>query len=172
MNILIILLRIVEVLVCLMLVGIILMQRSKGSGAGVSFGGGAAEAIFGAQMGNVLTKTTVILGFVFLANTLALSILQARSSGISADGSIMDGEPPAAARPRKLPNKERKELQGIPGRITALEAERDDLHRRMAAPEFYKSPPADIQAATTRAAKIPTRLDQLYARWAELEADG
>lgn len=81
-------------------------------------------------------------------------------------------EPPAAARPRKLANKQRKELQGIPGRITALEAERDDLHRRMAAPEFYKSPPADIQAAIARAAEIPTQLDQLYARWAELETDG
>ena len=80
-------------------------------------------------------------------------------------------EPPATVRPRKLGNKERKELQEIPKRITALESERDDLHQRMAASEFYKSTSAAIQAVTTRAAEIPIQLDQLYARWAELESD-
>ena len=80
-------------------------------------------------------------------------------------------EPPASVRPRKLGNKERKELQEIPKRITALESERDDLHQRMAASEFYKSTSAAIQAVTTRAAEIPIQLDQLYARWAELESD-
>ncbi len=71
-------LRVVEVLVCLLLVGVILLQRNKGQGAGVSFGGGSSEAVFGAQAGDVLTRTTVILGIVFLVNTLVLSILIAR----------------------------------------------------------------------------------------------
>ena len=62
-------------------------------------------------------------------------------------------------------------MQDIPKRITALESERDDLHQRMAASEFYKSTSAAIQAVTTRAAEIPIQLDQLYARWAELESD-
>ncbi len=94
MSILVILLRIVEVLVCLMLIGVILLQRTKGSGAGVSFGGGMAESVFGAQMGNVLTKATVILGIVFLINTIFLSILAAKQSG-QADGSLMGNEVPA-----------------------------------------------------------------------------
>ena len=76
------------------------------------------------------------------------------------------------ARSRKLGNKERKELQEIPGRITALEAELDELHRRMAAPDFYKSAPADIQAATARAEALPAELERLFARWADLDADG
>lgn len=78
MGIIIILLRIIEVLVCVMLVGVILLQRNKGQGAGVSFGGGASEAVFGAHAGDVLTKATVILGITFLVNTLILSILIAR----------------------------------------------------------------------------------------------
>jgi len=77
-----------------------------------------------------------------------------------------------ATRSRKLGNKERKELQEIPGRITALEAELDELHRRMAGADFYKNAPADIQAVTARAGEIPTELERLFARWAELDADG
>ncbi len=79
---------------------------------------------------------------------------------------------PAAVGPRKLGNKERKELQEIPGRITALESELDELHRRMALPDFFKGAPAAIQAATVRAGEIPAELDRLFARWAELEDPG
>ena len=83
MDILIRLLMALEAVVCLMLIGVILIQRSKGRGMGISFGGGAAEAVFGAQMGNVLTRTTVILAAIFLINTTILAILKPR--GASAD---------------------------------------------------------------------------------------
>ena len=73
---------------------------------------------------------------------------------------------------RKLSNQLRKELQEIPGRITALEAELDELHRQMADANFYKGAPAIIQAATARSAEIPSELDRLYARWSELESSG
>lgn len=64
----------VEVIISLLLIGIVLIQRTKGQGAGLSFGNGA-EAIFGAQMGNVLTRTTVILGILFLINTTILAMI-------------------------------------------------------------------------------------------------
>ncbi len=104
---LVILLRVVEVLVCVLLVGVILLQRSKGSGAGVSFGGGMGEAIFGAQMGDVLTRTTVILGIVFLVNTLVLSILAGRVTRASRlDDSLMSGEqPPVPATAPMVPGR-------------------------------------------------------------------
>lgn len=95
MIIITILLKIVLVLVCLLLVGVILLQRSKGSGAGVSFGGGMGEALFGAQMGDVLTKTTIILGIIFLVTTLALSRLS--KPGAASGQSLMASEPPTAA---------------------------------------------------------------------------
>ncbi len=98
-------------------------------------------------------------------------VAQRRSAPPAPEPTQVAPEKPVA-RSRKLGNKERKELQEIPGRITALEAELDELHRRMAGADFYKNAPADIQAATARAEAIPAELERLFARWAELEAGG
>lgn len=102
MNILIHFLMALEAVVCLMLIGIILIQRSKGHGLGLSFGGGAAESVFGGQMGNVLTRTTVVLAVVFLANTLLLAILKPRGSSsdlVDAYQEAPAAVPEAAATP-------------------------------------------------------------------------
>ncbi len=94
MQILIGFLFALEMIVCFLLAGVILLQKPKEGGLGVSIGGGMGEALFGAQMGNVLTKSTIILGAVFLLNTLILSRLTSR-----AGTSVMEGvktAPPAA----------------------------------------------------------------------------
>lgn len=93
-------LQFVLVLVCIMLVGVILLQRNKGAGAGVTFGGG--EAVFGADMGNVLTRTTIVLGFLFVVITIALSIINARIRTAGA-GSVTDGLAPAAPIQTPIP---------------------------------------------------------------------
>ena len=62
MHFLAILLTFIEVVVCLMLIGLVLIQRSKGEGISSAFGGGMGESIFGANVGNVVTRTTVVLG--------------------------------------------------------------------------------------------------------------
>ena len=94
MAMLIVLLQIVLVIVSLLLVGVILLQRTKGAGAGVTFGG-MGESLFGAEVGNVLTRATIILGSIFLVLTLALSVLISRNS-TSSSGSIMENLPVAA----------------------------------------------------------------------------
>lgn len=81
------LLIVFEGLLSLMLIAIIFMQKTKGGMGGTAFGGGAGEAIFGSRMGNVLTKATVVLGGIFLFNTVLLTILTARQQG---GGSVMD----------------------------------------------------------------------------------
>ncbi len=93
---------------------------------------------------------------------------------LAASVALIRDEPmkPAAGKSRKLSNQARKELQEIPGRITALESELDEWHRRMADVNFYKGPPADIQSVTARLAEISPELDRLYARWGELETGG
>ena len=96
MNILIHFLLAVEAVVCLMLIGIILIQKSKGQGLGLSFGSGAAESVFGGQMGNVLTRTTVILAIVFLVNTTLLAVLKPRGV-VSADVTERFAQEEAAA---------------------------------------------------------------------------
>jgi preprotein translocase subunit SecG len=68
-------LLVVEVLSAFMLVVIILMQKSKSQGMGLAFGGAMGESLFGAQMGNVLTKATVVLGIIFLVNTTLLAMI-------------------------------------------------------------------------------------------------
>lgn len=101
MQILIGFLYVLEIVVCFLLGGVILLQKPKEGGLGVSFGGGMGEALFGAQMGNVLTKTTVILGIIFLLNTLVLSRLTSHVGT-----SVMEGvktPAPAAAEQQALP---------------------------------------------------------------------
>lgn len=85
-----------EGLLSLMLIAIIFMQKTKGGMGGSAFGGGAGEAIFGSRMGNVLTKATVVLGGIFLLNTILLTILTARQEG---GGSVMDAVVPSAPQP-------------------------------------------------------------------------
>lgn len=66
----------VEVITSLLLIGVILLQKTKSQGVGMAFGGAMGESLFGAQVGNVLTKTTVVLGIVFLVNTTLLAMLE------------------------------------------------------------------------------------------------
>ena len=75
MSILIGFLYVVEVLVCLLLALVVMLQKPKEGGLGGVIGGGMAEAAFGADAGNVLIKVTIWLGAIFLVNTLVLARL-------------------------------------------------------------------------------------------------
>jgi preprotein translocase subunit SecG len=75
MGILRVLLILVEVVTCLLLIGVILLQKSKSEGLGLAFGAGVGETLFGSRAGNVLTKITVTLGLIFLANTALLGMI-------------------------------------------------------------------------------------------------
>lgn len=81
----------VEIITSILLITIILLQRTKSQGAGgLAFGAGMGETIFGPQVGNILTKTTVVLGIVFLVNTVALSMLYSQK----VDRSVTDSAAP------------------------------------------------------------------------------
>ena len=75
MNIFIGFLYVVEVVVCLLLALVVMLQKPKEGGLGGAIGGGMLEASLGADAGNVLIKTTAILGAIFLVNTLVLARL-------------------------------------------------------------------------------------------------
>lgn len=69
-------LLVVQVLVAVSLIGLILIQHGKGADAGAAFGSGASSTVFGSQgSSNFLTKTTAILAFIFLTNSLTLAYL-------------------------------------------------------------------------------------------------
>ncbi len=67
----------VLIIICLMLILLVLVQLpKKDAGAGLAFGGGAADALFGAGSGNALTKITKWLTVVFLVLALLLGYAQ------------------------------------------------------------------------------------------------
>lgn len=61
-----------------LLCGVILLQESKTSGLGASFGGDAGESVFGTATAEVLKKITVYLCFGFLALCILLSMWTAK----------------------------------------------------------------------------------------------
>lgn len=80
MNIIVGLLTLVLVFVCLFLILLVLVQLpKKDAGAGIAFGGGTADALFGAGSGNALTKITKWTAGVFLGLALFLGFLQGAS---------------------------------------------------------------------------------------------
>jgi len=98
MNIIIGILWVLLGIVCLLLIGLVLIQKTKGQGA-ISFGGGA-EAVFGAQMGNVLTRATVIFGILFLVIVTALSVVKPKGGrGSSFADKVEAGNTPQTAQP-------------------------------------------------------------------------
>lgn len=92
-NTLIYILLVLEVLVCFMLLAVILVQRSKSQGAGMAFGAGMGETMFGSQVGNILTRSTVILGVTFLVITTALAWLTPKATGRGATDLAPDVNP-------------------------------------------------------------------------------
>ncbi len=87
MSILVGFLYVIEVLVCLLLGLVVMLQKPKEGGLGGAIAGGMGEAVFGADASNVLIKATAWLGAIFLANTLLLARLTSTVSS-----SLMDGE--------------------------------------------------------------------------------
>jgi len=77
---------------------------------------------------------------------------------------------PAPAARVKLSFKEQRELDGLPARIEALEAERDALRVRTTGPEFYKEPADSIARTLARLETIEQELLDVLARWDELDS--
>ncbi len=81
MSFIIGLLMLVLVLVCIALIFLVLIQLpKKDAGAGLAFGGGATDALFGAGSGTVLTKATKYMAVAFFVLALGVGMLQSRNS--------------------------------------------------------------------------------------------
>ena len=105
MNIFIGLLYVVEVIVCLMLVLVVLLQKPKEGGLGGAIGGGMLEASLGADAANVLIKATSILGAIFLINTLVLARMTStvNSKSIMAREQVVEQAPEMPFASPQLP---------------------------------------------------------------------
>jgi protein translocase SecG subunit len=84
MSLLIGFLTFILVVNCLLLVLLVLIQLpKKEAGAGLAFGGGATDALFGAGSGNALTKMTKYAAGTFLLLALILTVLNTKRAGSS-----------------------------------------------------------------------------------------
>jgi ATP-binding cassette subfamily F protein uup len=76
---------------------------------------------------------------------------------------------PASTRARRMSWKEKQDLETLPARIEALEAEHTALAAQMSEADFYKQDAAKIAAATEKLAKLEAEQEAAFLRWAELE---
>jgi ATP-binding cassette subfamily F protein uup len=77
--------------------------------------------------------------------------------------------PERESRPKRRTPWQQKELDGLPDRITAIEAELATLDARLADPSLYTGPKETIQAVRAQRAELQASVDRIYARWEELE---
>jgi preprotein translocase subunit SecG len=91
MSILINLFTVILIITSVVLILLVLMQKAKSDGGmGAAMGGGAAEATFGADTGNVLSKLTINAAIVFfvLSFGLYLGRIYEGKHAVSAGGSL------------------------------------------------------------------------------------
>ena len=69
---------IIHVTACLVLIGLVLIQRGRGAGLVESFAG--VESMFGTKTNVFLTRITTIMSVVFFMTCLALAVLSVRQS--------------------------------------------------------------------------------------------
>ena len=71
----------IHTLTSVLLIGLILMQSSQGSGLSGTFGGNAASSVLGGQnAGNVLSKITTWLASLFIILAVVISVLSGPSN--------------------------------------------------------------------------------------------
>ena len=70
----------------------------------------------------------------------------------------------------KLSFKQKRELEALPERIDALEAEQAELHERLADPALYRDEPDAVAGLKERVDELDLELERILERWTELEA--
>jgi preprotein translocase subunit SecG len=84
-----------NIIVCLALIAVVLLQRSEGGALGMG-GGGAGGFMSARGAGDMLTRTTWILFAIFLLLSLGLTLISGRNTGSSSitDSLKIDGVDP------------------------------------------------------------------------------
>ncbi|MBF2760272.1 MAG: preprotein translocase subunit SecG [Ectothiorhodospiraceae bacterium AqS1] len=71
---------IIQILICVALVALVLLQQGRGADAGASFGGGSSGSLFGSRgPASFLSRMTGMLAALFFANSLALAYISTTS---------------------------------------------------------------------------------------------
>jgi len=93
-----------HLLLAIGLVGVVLLQRSEGGALGIGGGGGGGGLMTGRAAGNLLTRSTAILGGAFFLTSLVLAVIaNTRSGGGSPFEHLQVPATPAQTAPAQLP---------------------------------------------------------------------
>ena len=79
-------------------------------------------------------------------------------------------KPVTIAKKKKLSFKEQQELDKLPQLIDELEAKQVALTEQISSPSFYKKDPLVVAKTLDELKAIEVKLEQVFARWNELEA--
>lgn len=94
---------IVHVLVCLIMIGVILLQSGKGAEIGAAFGG-SSQTIFGSRgAATFLSKMTIGAATLFMVTSMSLSILSKQRSIASSITDTLPADTSAPATPAPSP---------------------------------------------------------------------
>jgi ATP-binding cassette subfamily F protein uup len=74
-----------------------------------------------------------------------------------------------SSRPRRLSYRERQELEALPQRIEALEAEQAALAEVLADPSLYSERAQEVAGLKARLTAVEAEIEALLERWSELE---
>ena len=75
---------------------------------------------------------------------------------------------PQEDRPRKLTYKEQRELEALPEKVAALEAEIAEIEKALSDPSLYAKDASRVAALTARLGPAKDELDAVETRWLEL----
>ncbi|MDR3248861.1 MAG: preprotein translocase subunit SecG [Treponema sp.] len=86
------------VIIAVLLILLVLVQNEEGDSMGGIFAGGSGSA-FGSRSGNVLTRTTTVLGTLFLVLSLGLALINRTpgATGVEAEGRRLSTEAAAGS---------------------------------------------------------------------------
>ena len=70
---------VIHILACLVMIGLVLVQKSEGGGLGIGGGGGGNSLLSGRGAAGAIVRSTIIFGAIFFITSLALTTLANRS---------------------------------------------------------------------------------------------
>jgi len=106
---------VVHLIIALLLIGVVLLQRSEGGALGIGGGGGGgAGSLFSARgVGNTLTRATAFLAVAFFITSIALTMLATNRTS----GSILDSLTGNTAPAQQAPAGEAAPAEGGGGSV-------------------------------------------------------
>jgi preprotein translocase subunit SecG len=103
MQILLYFVVVIHVLVCLVLIGVVLLQQGRSADLAGAFGGQGSQTAFGPRAAaNVLTRLTTWSAIIFMCTSIGLVVLFVRGTG---SHSVLEGVKPAPASAPAKPGK-------------------------------------------------------------------